>query len=141
AGNAVLWARPSAAARDLVSRPLRFSVELVSRTVARVDDGYFRLFVDFASSGAVEAEDLVPAADAADRGGLPAARAVLRHGLWRRAAVLLHAELPADRGLRVRRAVVLRRQERRRLRAALRPRRGDFQQMLLLDGNGGRTPL
>ncbi|CAN6363399.1 unnamed protein product [Urochloa humidicola] len=66
AGNAVLWARPYAAAGELVSRPLKFAVELVSRAVARVDDGYFRSFVDFASSGAVEAEGLVPAADAAE---------------------------------------------------------------------------
>ncbi|CAL4986649.1 unnamed protein product [Urochloa decumbens] len=65
-GNAVLWARPSVAAGELVSRPLAFAVELVSRAVARVDDGYFRSFVDFASSGAVEAEGLVPAADAAE---------------------------------------------------------------------------
>ncbi|CAN6274587.1 unnamed protein product [Urochloa humidicola] len=64
AGNAVLWARPAAAAGELVSRPLRFAVELVSRAVARVDEGYFRSFVDFASSGVVEKEGLVPAADA-----------------------------------------------------------------------------
>ncbi|CAL4979878.1 unnamed protein product [Urochloa decumbens] len=66
AGNAVLWARPCAAAGDLVSKPLAFAAELVSRAVARVDEGYFRSFVDFASSGAVEEEGLVPAADAAE---------------------------------------------------------------------------
>ncbi|CAN6233610.1 unnamed protein product [Urochloa humidicola] len=65
-GNAVLWARPAAAAGELVSRPLRFAVELVSRAVACVNEGYFRSFVDFASSGAVEKEGLVPAADAAE---------------------------------------------------------------------------
>ncbi|CAL4906279.1 unnamed protein product [Urochloa decumbens] len=66
-GNAVLWARPAAAAAgELVSRPLAFAVELVSRAAARVDEGYFRSFVDFASSGAVEEEGLVPAADAAE---------------------------------------------------------------------------
>ena len=63
AGNVVLWARPAATAGELVSRPLRFAVELLSREVARVDDGYFRSFIDFASSGAVEEEGLVPAAD------------------------------------------------------------------------------
>ncbi|KAG2558720.1 agmatine coumaroyltransferase-2-like [Panicum virgatum] len=66
AGNVVLWARPAATAGELVSRPLRFAVELLSREVARVDDGYFRSFIDFASSGAVEEERLVPAADAAE---------------------------------------------------------------------------
>ncbi|CAL4991620.1 unnamed protein product [Urochloa decumbens] len=66
AGNAVLWARPCAAAGELVSRPLEFAVELVSAAVARVDDEYFRSFVDFVSSGAVEAEGLVPAADEAE---------------------------------------------------------------------------
>ena len=38
-------------------------MELISEGVARVDDGYFRSFIDFASSGAVEEEGLVPAAD------------------------------------------------------------------------------
>ncbi|CAN6239716.1 unnamed protein product [Urochloa humidicola] len=46
--------------------PLR-AAELVSRAVARVDGGYFRSFVDFARSGAVEEEGLVPAADAAEK--------------------------------------------------------------------------
>ena len=41
-------------------------MELISEGVARVDDGYFRSFIDFASSGAVEEERLVPAADAAE---------------------------------------------------------------------------
>jgi len=65
-GNVVLWARPAAAARDLVARPLRHAVELIDREVARVDGAYFGSFVDFAASGAVEAEGLVPAADAAE---------------------------------------------------------------------------
>uniref|UniRef100_K3Y7I8 Agmatine coumaroyltransferase-2 n=1 Tax=Setaria italica TaxID=4555 RepID=K3Y7I8_SETIT len=65
-GNVVLWARPTAAARDLVARPLRHAVELINRELARVDGSYFGSFVDFAASGAVEAEGLVPAADAAE---------------------------------------------------------------------------
>ena len=40
-GNVVLWARPAAAARDLVARPLRHAVELIDREVARVDGAYF----------------------------------------------------------------------------------------------------
>ncbi|TVT98730.1 hypothetical protein EJB05_55960, partial [Eragrostis curvula] len=44
-------------------KPLNHVVELVSRAVARVDDGYFQSFIDFASSGAVEEERLVLTAD------------------------------------------------------------------------------
>ncbi|KAG2566659.1 agmatine coumaroyltransferase-2-like [Panicum virgatum] len=66
-GNVVLWARPAAAARELVDGPLWRAAELVARAVARVDDGYFRSFVDFACSGAVEREGLVPTADAAEK--------------------------------------------------------------------------
>ncbi|CAL4961389.1 unnamed protein product [Urochloa decumbens] len=65
-GNVVLWARPTATARDLVTRPLRHAVEVINRGLARVDEDYFRSFVDFASSGAVEEEGLVPTADAAE---------------------------------------------------------------------------
>ena len=49
-----------------MARPLRHAVELIDREVARVDGAYFGSFVDFAASGAVEAEGLVPAADAAE---------------------------------------------------------------------------
>jgi shikimate O-hydroxycinnamoyltransferase len=66
AGNVVLWARPTAEAGDLVARPLQHAVELINREVARVNDRYFKSFVDFASSGAVEREGLVAAADAAE---------------------------------------------------------------------------
>ncbi|KAG2591647.1 agmatine coumaroyltransferase-2-like [Panicum virgatum] len=65
-GNVVLWARPTATARDLVTRPLQHAVELINRGLARVNESYFRSFVDFASSGAVEEEGLVPTADAAE---------------------------------------------------------------------------
>jgi hypothetical protein len=62
-GNVVLWAFPRADAGDLVSRPVGYAAELIHRAVAAIDDAYFRSFVDFASSGAVEAEGLVPTAD------------------------------------------------------------------------------
>ncbi|KQK13770.1 agmatine hydroxycinnamoyltransferase 1 [Brachypodium distachyon] len=62
-GNLVLWAFPRADAGDLVARPLGHAAELVRAAVAAVDDAYFRSFVDFASSGVVEAEGLVPTAD------------------------------------------------------------------------------
>ncbi|CAM0879056.1 unnamed protein product [Alopecurus aequalis] len=62
-GNVVLWAWPTTTAEELVGRPLRDAVELISREVARIDDAYFRSFIDFASSGEVEKEQLVPTAD------------------------------------------------------------------------------
>ncbi|TVU24275.1 hypothetical protein EJB05_26697, partial [Eragrostis curvula] len=64
-GNVVLWARPAATAMELLETPLAHAAELVARAVARTDDRYFRSFIDFASSGAVEAERLAPTADAA----------------------------------------------------------------------------
>jgi len=60
--NAVLWARPTATAGDLVAMPLRQVVELIRQEVSRIDDGYFRSFIDFATSGAAEKEGLAPSA-------------------------------------------------------------------------------
>ncbi|XP_040378609.1 agmatine coumaroyltransferase-2-like [Oryza brachyantha] len=62
-GNLVLWAFPRCDAGDLVSRTVKHAAELIHRAVAGVDDAYLRSFVDFASSGAVESEGLVPTAD------------------------------------------------------------------------------
>ncbi|CAD6214038.1 unnamed protein product [Miscanthus lutarioriparius] len=62
-GNMVLWAFPRCDAGDLVSRPVQHAADLIRRAVSRVDDAYFRSFVDFASSGAVEREGLAPTAD------------------------------------------------------------------------------
>uniref|UniRef100_J3M2D4 Uncharacterized protein n=1 Tax=Oryza brachyantha TaxID=4533 RepID=J3M2D4_ORYBR len=57
-GNVVLWARPTATARELVTAPLQHAVGLINREVSRINDGYFKSFIDFASSGAVEEERL-----------------------------------------------------------------------------------
>ncbi|XP_052145837.1 putrescine hydroxycinnamoyltransferase-like [Oryza glaberrima] len=65
-GNLVLWAFPRCDAGELVARPAHHAAELIHRAVAGIDDAYFRSFVDFASSGAVEAEGLVPSADAGE---------------------------------------------------------------------------
>lgn len=65
-GNVVLWAWPATTVQDLVDRPLGYAVELISKKVGRIDDNYFRSFIDFASSGAVEREQLVPTADSAE---------------------------------------------------------------------------
>uniref|UniRef100_A0A0D9WAT6 Uncharacterized protein n=1 Tax=Leersia perrieri TaxID=77586 RepID=A0A0D9WAT6_9ORYZ len=65
-GNVVLWARPTATAGDLVTKPLKHAVELINREVNRINDGYFKSFVDFANSGVVEKERLVASADPAE---------------------------------------------------------------------------
>ncbi|EMS45531.1 Agmatine coumaroyltransferase-1 [Triticum urartu] len=65
-GNVILWARPTTTAGELVARPVKHAVELISREVARINDGYFKSFIDFASSGAVEKERLLATADAAE---------------------------------------------------------------------------
>ncbi|XP_073365187.1 agmatine coumaroyltransferase-2-like [Aegilops tauschii subsp. strangulata] len=65
-GNVVLWARPTATAQELVTRPLQHAVELINREVARINGGYFESFIDFASSEAVQKERLVATADAAE---------------------------------------------------------------------------
>ncbi|KAF0910703.1 hypothetical protein E2562_004695 [Oryza meyeriana var. granulata] len=61
-GNLVLWAFPRATVGDLLSRPLKHAAQVIHDAVARVDAAYFRSFVDFASSGAVETEGLAPTA-------------------------------------------------------------------------------
>ncbi|KAI5016220.1 hypothetical protein ZWY2020_006071 [Hordeum vulgare] len=46
--------------------PVKHAVELISREVARINDGYFKFFIDFANSDTVEKDRLVATADAAD---------------------------------------------------------------------------
>uniref|UniRef100_A0A0D9XG82 Uncharacterized protein n=1 Tax=Leersia perrieri TaxID=77586 RepID=A0A0D9XG82_9ORYZ len=61
-GNMVLWAFPTATVGELLNRPLKHAAQTIHDAVARVDAGYFRSFIDFASSGAVEEEGLAPTA-------------------------------------------------------------------------------
>jgi hypothetical protein len=61
-GNLVLWAFPTATVADLLDRPLKHAAQVIHDEVARVDGGYFRSFIDFASSGTVEREGLAPSA-------------------------------------------------------------------------------
>jgi hypothetical protein len=70
-GNAVLWARPTATAGELMAMPLHRVAELIRQEVSRIDDAYFRSFIDFATSGAVENEQLVPTADPSERAKSP----------------------------------------------------------------------
>ncbi|KAL6839976.1 hypothetical protein ACP4OV_029786 [Aristida adscensionis] len=61
-GNLVLWAFPRATVGDLLGLPLGHAAQAIHDAVARLDAAYFQSFVDFASSGAVEAEALEPTA-------------------------------------------------------------------------------
>ncbi|OAY84598.1 Agmatine coumaroyltransferase-2 [Ananas comosus] len=63
-GNLVLWAFPRANVRELLNRPLQYAADLIRTEVAKMEDSYFKSFIDFSSSGAIEEEDLVPTADA-----------------------------------------------------------------------------
>ncbi|CAL1387901.1 unnamed protein product [Linum trigynum] len=63
-GNLVLWAFPTSRVEDLLNEPLSYAAQLINDAVARVNDGYFKSFVDFASHVDVEEEGLVPTADA-----------------------------------------------------------------------------
>ncbi|KAF8654991.1 hypothetical protein HU200_061425 [Digitaria exilis] len=65
-GNVLLWAHPSATARELLAGALGHVSELIRREVARIEDAYFRSFIDFVSSGAVKQEGLVSMADTAE---------------------------------------------------------------------------
>ncbi|XP_072994820.1 agmatine coumaroyltransferase-2-like [Typha latifolia] len=62
-GNLVLWAYCSSKVGELVNSPLHYAAEVIHSQVTRLNDRYFRSFVDFASSKVVEEEDLVPLTD------------------------------------------------------------------------------
>ncbi|KAJ4769463.1 HXXXD-type acyl-transferase family protein [Rhynchospora pubera] len=61
-GNLVLWAFPRSKVKDLINRPLRYAAELIHDEVAKVNDMYFKSFIDFASSGIIKKEGLVSTA-------------------------------------------------------------------------------
>ncbi|KAG5549739.1 hypothetical protein RHGRI_014889 [Rhododendron griersonianum] len=62
-GNLVLWASPSAKAEDLLREPLPHAAKLIHDAVSRVNNNYFKSFIDFASYKAEE-EALIPTTDA-----------------------------------------------------------------------------
>ncbi|CAN6372941.1 unnamed protein product [Urochloa humidicola] len=70
-GNCVLAARTAMTAGELLASPLPVIAELIAHEVALTDDAYFRSFIDFASSGAIEEERLVPVDDAEEMVGCP----------------------------------------------------------------------
>jgi hypothetical protein len=55
----------------MVAMPLRHVVELIRQEVSQIEDGYFRSFINFASSGAVENKRLVPTADPSEMAKSP----------------------------------------------------------------------
>ncbi|KAF7121172.1 hypothetical protein RHSIM_Rhsim13G0103300 [Rhododendron simsii] len=61
-GNLVLWAFPSAKAKDLLREPLPYAAKLIHDAVSKVNNNYFKSFIDFATYKA-EQEALIPTAD------------------------------------------------------------------------------
>jgi shikimate O-hydroxycinnamoyltransferase len=61
-GNLVLWAFPRSKVRDLINRPLRYAVELIGAEVAKINNSYFKSFIDFASSDIIRKEGLISTA-------------------------------------------------------------------------------
>ncbi|KAF3772437.1 Agmatine coumaroyltransferase-2 [Nymphaea thermarum] len=49
-GNMVLWAWPRSKVRDLLTKPMGYADRLIHDEIARVDDNYFRSFIDFSGS-------------------------------------------------------------------------------------------
>ncbi|CAN6482663.1 unnamed protein product [Victoria cruziana] len=64
-GNVVLWAMPELTVEDLLAKPVGHAAAVIHDAVARVDDDYFRSFIDFSSSKE-RMEGLVPSADVAE---------------------------------------------------------------------------
>ncbi|OVA19451.1 Transferase [Macleaya cordata] len=62
-GNLVLWAFPTARVKDLLNEPLPFAAKTIHDAIAKVNDNYFKSFIDFASYKVQEDEDLIPTAD------------------------------------------------------------------------------
>ncbi|RWR81426.1 agmatine coumaroyltransferase-2-like protein [Cinnamomum micranthum f. kanehirae] len=62
-GNLVLWAFPRAKVKELLQEPVQYAAKLIHDAVAKVNDDYFKSFIDFASNEEV-VKDMVPTADA-----------------------------------------------------------------------------
>lgn len=48
-GNLVLWAFPKAKVKDLLNEPISYATKVIHEAVSKVDDRYFKSFIDFAS--------------------------------------------------------------------------------------------
>ncbi|OAY38125.1 agmatine hydroxycinnamoyltransferase 1 [Manihot esculenta] len=62
-GNLVLWAFPTAKVKDLLREPLPYAAKIIHEAIAKVNDNYFKSFIDFATHKAEKEEDLVPTAE------------------------------------------------------------------------------
>ncbi|XP_049353778.1 agmatine coumaroyltransferase-2-like [Solanum verrucosum] len=62
-GNLVLWAFPTTKVKELLRKPLPHATKLIHDAIAKVNNDYFRSFVDFANTKAKEEDQLVPTAD------------------------------------------------------------------------------
>ncbi|XP_009616122.1 agmatine hydroxycinnamoyltransferase 1-like [Nicotiana tabacum] len=61
-GNLVLWAFPTAKVKDLLLEPLSYATKLIHDAVTKVNNNYFKSFIDFANTK-VKEEDLISTAD------------------------------------------------------------------------------
>ncbi|CAN0921255.1 Putrescine hydroxycinnamoyltransferase [Linum grandiflorum] len=59
-GKLVLWAIPTTRVKDLLKEPSPYATKLINEAVAKVNDNYFKSFVDFATHNV--GEELVPTA-------------------------------------------------------------------------------
>lgn len=63
-GNIVLWAFPTSKVKDLLDEPLHYATKIIHDAITKVDDKYFKSFIDFANDEKViTRQDLVPSAD------------------------------------------------------------------------------
>ncbi|OWM73712.1 agmatine hydroxycinnamoyltransferase 1-like [Punica granatum] len=61
-GNLVLWAVPSAKVKDLLREPVSHAAKLIHEAIAKVNDSYFRSFIDFTTSKVKHDPDIVTTA-------------------------------------------------------------------------------
>ncbi|KAM7258306.1 hypothetical protein ACFE04_014047 [Oxalis oulophora] len=62
-GNLVLWAFPKSKVKEVSRGPLGYAAKLIHEAVVKVNDDYFKSFIDFASSEKVKEEGLVSTAE------------------------------------------------------------------------------
>ncbi|OVA03036.1 Transferase [Macleaya cordata] len=58
-GNLVLWAYPAAQVKDLLHESLSHAAEIIHEAVVKVNDDYFKSYIDFASTDQLQDEDLM----------------------------------------------------------------------------------
>ncbi|MCL7023374.1 hypothetical protein MKW94_003801 [Papaver nudicaule] len=58
-GNLVLWANPEAQAKDILDEPLSGTAEMIHEAVGKVNDDYFKSYIDFANYN-IQEEDFIP---------------------------------------------------------------------------------